>query len=915
MPRSRPPWWVVLGAASFLAYFALLVYCDIGRPEFEGLSLVSGTAGLTVERVAPASPAARAGIVAGDQIVVADRHLISSRAEWIAIDANVRFDRPIALDVIRGDRRLSVLLPFSREPWSHWTTREGAELLITRAVQLVTLLLGLVIVFRRPFDPVARLGAWLLCAIGVFCVVLPYRIADLWRHLPGPVGAMLWLPLASTHLVAPLLLTFFMTFPTRRVRSAATWAAIWAPGAIVAAICLRFDLVMVYRPDASSFPPDGLGWLGTISIAYLVATAVAAIVNYRALHDVNERRRLRVLLLGAIIGGLAAGPIFLAFWGSAQVGLFTSPAFGLLALGLLTVPVSLAYAILRHRLFDVRLIVRQGVRYALARRLLLSLVPALLLVLALDVYNRRDQAIAELVVARASVYLVLVAIALLAQFQRQRWLDALDRRFFRERYDAQRLLRRVAEDIRDSGRFERAAAQVVVQIDLALHPQWVSVLVREPGTEGYRLIATAPPGAGPDTLPIASRLSALASVLGKPLDVSNRGTAWLAEHLPEEETALVRESGLELLVPIAVGPDRAEALLALGARRSDEPYSREDLDLLSTIAANLAVVLAKDRDRGGRVTTFGECPRCGRCCDAGVPVCPEEGSDLTIVGLPRTLAGRYRLDRRLGRGGMGVVYEASDLALERAVAVKVLREHLLGNPEAAARFRLEARISAGFAHPHVVTIYDFGIADDARAFLVMERLTGTTLRVEMDRQGRLDPARALSIMRAVCSAVDAAHRRGLVHRDLKPENVFLARADGVESPKVLDFGIAKVVLPPETDATSDGDTAAGMMIGTPQYMAPEQLRGEETRPSWDVWALGVMAYEMLTGNHPFATLSLGPGGNSPPGSYATVLSLGVSEVDPGWQPFFTRALAIDPDRRRPGAAAFLGELQHTLAQE
>src|SRR6185436_833474 len=166
---------------------------------------------------------------------------------------------------------------------------------------------------------------------------------------------------------------------------------------------------------------------------------------------------------------------------------------------------------------------------------------------------------------------------------------------------------------------------------------------------------------------------------------------------------------------------------------------------------------------------------------------------LAPIRLPRLFAMRYRLDRRLGRGGFGTVYEALDTALDRRVAVKVIRNELMANADIAKRFQREARVAAAFVHPHVVTVHDFGEADGARAFLVMELLEGRTLRDVLRTPTPVSTSRTLDIMKGVCAAVDAAHRHQLVHRDLKPENVFLVTVDGREHAKVLDFGIAKAI--------------------------------------------------------------------------------------------------------------------------
>lgn len=155
------------------------------------------------------------------------------------------------------------------------------------------------------------------------------------------------------------------------------------------------------------------------------------------------------------------------------------------------------------------------------------------------------------------------------------------------------------------------------------------------------------------------------------------------------------------------------------------------------------------------------------------------------------------------------------------------------------------RAAAGFSHPHVVTIHDFGVARETRAFLVMELLHGISLRDELHAKKRLTPARTLAILRDLASAVDAAHARHLVHRDLKPENVFLA-GDSKDQVKLLDFGLAKS-LAVDTERETAAATGSGIVLGTVHDMGPDQLRGQVAELSWDSWAIAVMAYEMLAG--------------------------------------------------------------------
>ena len=318
----------------------------------------------------------------------------------------------------------------------------------------------------------------------------------------------------------------------------------------------------------------------------------------------------------------------------------------------------------------------------------------------------------------------------------------------------------------------------------------------------------------------------------------------------------MQAASIDLVVPVRSEDGDARALFVLGQKRSEEPYSEDDGELLMAIAESVAMRLPRSRGHAPASVAerFEECPTCGGCYDSGTGRCRTEGTALVPVVAPRLLAGRYQLERRLGRGGMGTVYVALDTSLDRRVAAKLVRDDLVGLPGAADRFQREARIAAAFSHPNVVTVHDYGVAD-GHAFLVMELLEGRTLRELLRAEEPIERQRALAILRDVTAAVEAAHRRQLLHRDLKPENICLVSLGSGESAKVLDFGIAKFLTPKDGELLMS-HTTGGALLGTPWYMAPEQLRGEDPDPSWDLWALAVIAFEMLSGSHPFASMTL-----------------------------------------------------------
>lgn len=212
------------------------------------------------------------------------------------------------------------------------------------------------------------------------------------------------------------------------------------------------------------------------------------------------------------------------------------------------------------------------------------------------------------------------------------------------------------------------------------------------------------------------------------------------------------------------------------------------------------------------------------------------------------LAERYRLGRRIAVGGMGEVWEADDTRLDRRVAVKVLKPELSGDDEFTTRFRVEARTTASLNHPGIAAVHDYGETatgpgpEADTAYLVMELVAGEPLSTILHRERRLSPERTLDIVGQAATALDVAHQRGLVHRDVKPANILITPAGAV---KLTDFGIAKAV-----DAAPV--TRAGMVMGTAHYLAPEQATGGEAGPASDVYSLGVVAYECLAGQRPFA---------------------------------------------------------------
>lgn len=248
------------------------------------------------------------------------------------------------------------------------------------------------------------------------------------------------------------------------------------------------------------------------------------------------------------------------------------------------------------------------------------------------------------------------------------------------------------------------------------------------------------------------------------------------------------------------------------------------------------------------------CPKCGVEYPETTTLCPADGVALekdpdSLVGA--TLAGKYRVDARLNEGGMGTVYRGTHVLMDKTVAIKVLRPSLAADEKIVARFSREARAASRISHPNALSVTDFGEDETGHVFLVMEFLSGKTLKAVLRDDGPMPLPRVVEITRQIGDALNAAHAQGVVHRDLKSDNIMLVDTMTGDHAKVLDFGIAKINEP---DGVVDTNlTAPNLVIGTPQYMSPEQCAQDgEIDARSDIYSLGVILYEMLVGHVPFS---------------------------------------------------------------
>jgi len=246
------------------------------------------------------------------------------------------------------------------------------------------------------------------------------------------------------------------------------------------------------------------------------------------------------------------------------------------------------------------------------------------------------------------------------------------------------------------------------------------------------------------------------------------------------------------------------------------------------------------------------CPVCSSEWPDDTRFCPKDGSTLRAAEgadlIGSVVADRYHIEKKLGEGGMGAVYLGEHVKMGRMSAIKVMTQSMASDPEAIARFNREAANAARINHPNVCAIYDFGETEDGIIYLAMEFIEGESLSEMLRSEGALELERAAEILRQTGEALQAAHDLGIVHRDLKPDNIMLARArDGTDVVKVVDFGIAKAMTGEEGQKV----TKTGLVVGTPEYMSPEQLSGDVLNGRSDIYSLALVFFRMVAGALPF----------------------------------------------------------------
>ncbi len=884
-------------------------------------------------RVLPGSPADRAGMRAGDttlsiRVESGAIHEVSSDPEdllriWRDVQ-QVPLDQPLYLGLADGLQGVARVVTIDRPAiwetggWNGWFRAHLGPL-----AQMTAFLAGAAVLLLLGAHGTTAAFMTLALIATAAANSGPLLGAEHAIPLLGPL--ILWFNWLVTPLSFPIIGLAVLYFPSR--------AAIldrhrWIVPAVIAA-CVPMLVIGITSaaflsgvdaalPALSWFATHG--WTFEASFALCLAVNVLIVVEginrYRTNPDADERRRIQIVVFTGVPAVFAYAlktgiPLLLGLMGRPVELWWPIEAF-LQAIVLLPA-FGLPYAVAVRHVFSPRTVLRRSLQYAFARQTLAVLVALPALALVASLVQQRDQSIAMIISGQPLFYLlvlVMLGLGLRYRVAAQRWID---RRFFRDEYDAREILVSLAARVPYEADPRAVVSMVLAQIDTALHPEGIAVLAAmmptgtSPGGK-FEPVAALRVDASP--LPADSAVITLLRWSDKPLEVFLDDEQSQLARVPLPDRLWLATMQVALLVPIFAGgsdPRPFVGLIALGQKRSEEPYTAEDRELLRGIAVQMGVALdlSRLRKQAGQTSAVAPARADDETFTPTVIRTPAAGTG-SAIGIGNVVEGKYRVDAVIGQGGMGAVFRAWDLRLERAVAIKVVRADLLSDPDSRARFRRESQIVARLQHPSVVTVFDYGTLPDGAAYLVMEFVPGEDLRQLMKREGRLAAARTAALLHGIAAGVESAHKSGIFHRDLKPENILLPESG--TGPKVLDFGVAKLT---DKSTLTDGGTltVGGSIVGTPAYMSPEQLRGEAVDGRSDVFSLGVMTYEMLMARLPY-------GG----GSFIDIgmkQAAGETKVDCGDLPAalagaLRRGIAYEKEKRPTSPAEFADEVKAAL---
>ncbi len=651
-------------------------------------------------------------------------------------------------------------------------------------------------------------------------------------------------------------------------------------------------------------------------VPYLLAAVLAAVFLVRQLRAVRRRqagsdslRRARLVAWGFAAGlGVPLIGISVQFVSLLSVRRLALPreAMALLLLPLILVPLSLTVGLLSRRIDRVGVVVQRALVFAIADRTLAVFAFLPLAVLVLVLYRNRHQTIGALVAARLPLLTVLAIVAVAGLFYASAIRRALERLFFRGRADSRRILRDLVAHVREATDVASLERRLAEEIDRALHVEAVALFSHD---RARGLLQESSNALTPlDADSTIARLAAQREALD--LDSTLLATLTVVERQWAEQRRF------HLIVPLHGPGAELLGLIALGEKMSGLPYDAEDRLLLGAVGTAAALALDNLRLRAvpslpaadtGASDAARLCPACDAIFEPLAARCDRDAVPLVPADVPHILHGKFRFERRVGAGAMGLVYRASDLVLQRGVAIKTLPELA---PDAVVRFEREARAVAALSHPAIATIHAAEVWR-GRPMLVFELLEGGTLQEKIAR-GPLPAEEVVSLGVAVADALVHAHAAGILHRDIKPANIGFGRNGAV---KVLDFGLARFIgdTASAVRGTAATSRASSGIAGTPCYLSPEAVVGKASAPLDDLWSVAVTLYEALTTVNPFEASTVWLTMNR-------ILSLEVPDprlyragIPPALAELLLRALHRQPAERIGSAAELRDALRGTVA--
>ena len=715
-----------------------------------------------------------------------------------------------------------------------------------------------------------RSRAWWLGGT-LLLIALPFADAVLVRRdLMGNEG---WLaPALAVDAFLPFFWwSFLAMFPRTDTGEADPYASWGVRLAAIGGVLIAGASIATVVPSVATAWPDGqpdvLSRRGAPYIFFVIGLTALGL-PYLWLKSRRappaEARRVRMFAAGVIGGG---GPvlvdILLSAVSSGYERLASQPEIVSIRLpvlfgALVFMPLATAYSVLVDRVVDVRVVLRAAAQYALARYTLFAVVSLPFGLLAAYAYDHRHEPLTAMFSGqRVVLSLMLVGIGAAALRQRRLWLTALDRRFFRDRADATELMATLAEHARASTSDVELSRFVRTDVMNALYLEQATLLVVDVSRAAFVDLEERV-----SSLASASNLAGLLLGDSRPFDVATAAENPVLARLPTHERRWLSDGAFHVLVPIRKSPTSLAAIFAVGAKRSGLAYTRTDHRELTSVAAAVGMALENHRLKSSPSSDDDEpaeeCTTCGTVLPPGTEACPCGGTTQRAP-VPLMLRAAFKFNQRLGAGGMGVVYRATDLSLRRGVAIKTLPRL---SPTRADRLRAEAQAMARLAHGNLATIH--GVETwRGTPLLVVELLDGGTLAHKL-AQGPLPLHAVLDLGMTLSDVLQHIHAAGTVHCDVKPSNIGFTRSDTL---KLLDFGLAQVLGEPEepdgellrTWALSQTSTAvsrtralSGRIAGTPLYMSPEALAGEPPTPAFDLWSAAVVLFEAIAGHHPFA---------------------------------------------------------------